>query len=248
MGKLENRINRIFELFGVEIKRTRSCPSLQTLLRRFFQQYNVDCVFDVGANTGGYAEFLRDEVRYKGLIISFEPVTEVFQTLAQKAEHDSKWVPLQYALGTEERVDTIHVTAEKTFCSFLTPAHEAVSQYKDQNKVEAEEKVHIHRLDQVFEGLKTKYGFQRPFLKMDTQGYDREVLLGGKSVLSQFIGCQSEMSLLPLYEKMPRIAEMLPLTTSLGFDFIGTFAVNKDSAGRWIEGDCVFVQRKAIQV
>lgn len=245
MGTLENKINRIFEIFGLEVKRTRTCPSLRTLLRRFFKRHQVDCVLDVGANTGGYAEFLRDEVRYKGMIISFEPVSEVFRTLQQKVKSDSKWAAFQIALGPEERRQEINVCKDTSFCSFLKPAHQSETWFAGQNEISCAEDVHVRRLDQVFEELKSKHGFRSPFLKIDTQGYDREVLLGCESVLRQVVGLQSEISLLPIYEKMPGIADLFPLISSLGFDLVGTFPVNLASAGRWIESDCVFVQRNA---
>ena len=42
-------------------------------LKRFFAHFDIDCVFDVGANVGQYATALRDRVGFRGQIISFEP-------------------------------------------------------------------------------------------------------------------------------------------------------------------------------
>ena len=35
-------------------------------LRRILQTFEIDCVLDVGANTGQYRDFLRDQVGYEG--------------------------------------------------------------------------------------------------------------------------------------------------------------------------------------
>ncbi len=41
-------------------------------LRRLLRYLEVDCVFDVGANSGQYARQLRNLVEFSGTIISFE--------------------------------------------------------------------------------------------------------------------------------------------------------------------------------
>jgi hypothetical protein len=42
-------------------------------LRRFLRHFEVDCVFDVGANSGQYATMVRERAGYLGPIVSFEP-------------------------------------------------------------------------------------------------------------------------------------------------------------------------------
>ena len=44
----------------------------------------VDCVFDVGANNGQYAQILRKHADYQGRIISFEPIPSAADPLPKK--------------------------------------------------------------------------------------------------------------------------------------------------------------------
>jgi FkbM family methyltransferase len=243
MGKLENRINRLLNLAGVELRRVRTGPSLRTVLAGFLKSHQVDCVFDVGANTGGYGRFLRDSVGYKGLILSFEPVGEVFRSLQTEAARDPHWIPFQMALGSANQKQAIHVGKVSTFSSFLEPEHQVVEGLGDQNVAIAQEEVAVRRLDSLYGQLKSEHHFSRPFLKADTQGYDKEVFLGAEAVLPEFIGIQSEISFLPIYKQMPGIAEMHPLLARLGFDLITAFPISTDSVGRWVEADCVFTKR-----
>lgn len=243
MRMLESKINKILGTFGLEMKRTRHNPSLQTLLRRFFDQQKVDCVLDVGANVGGYGQFLRHVVGYKGLIISFEPVSSVYRNLQKCASQYAKWHTYQMALGSKNSTLTIHVAKESVFSSFLTPCHGLIEDNKGQNEIVAEEAVPVNRLDSIFQELQAQYGFRRPYLKMDTQGFDQEVLAGAHDIMHKLIGLQSEISFLPIYVNMPKVDEMYTLISHLGFDLIGMFPVNLDRDMRWIEADAVFITR-----
>ena len=62
----------------------------------------VNCVFDVGANTGQYGKGLR-RFGYAGRIVSFEPVSDTFAKLHKSAETDPDWHVYNFALGREER-------------------------------------------------------------------------------------------------------------------------------------------------
>src|SRR6266496_6469145 len=71
-------------------------------LHRFFKHFKVDCVFDVGANAGQYANMLRTEVGYKGDIVSFEPIPELAQRLRAKAA-TGRWPWFVEELALDER-------------------------------------------------------------------------------------------------------------------------------------------------
>src|ERR1700721_3725481 len=67
-------------------------------LERFTSTYQIDCIFDVGANEGQYASKLRRKLNYEGIIISFEPVPDVAKALKARAARDPKWIVAELAL------------------------------------------------------------------------------------------------------------------------------------------------------
>jgi hypothetical protein len=60
-------------------------------LRRFLSHFKVDCVFDVGANAGQYAQMLRERAGFEGTIISYEPIPEFAAQLRMAAKSDPAW-------------------------------------------------------------------------------------------------------------------------------------------------------------
>jgi hypothetical protein len=92
------------------------------LLERFFQHFAIDCVFDVGANTGQYASKIRRRLGYKGRIISFEPIPDVAAQLRIVAKNDSLWSVEEVALDSVSRPAAFKNMCDTQYSSLLHPA------------------------------------------------------------------------------------------------------------------------------
>jgi Methyltransferase FkbM domain len=97
----------------------------------------------------------------------------------------------------------------------------------------------VRRLDNVLPEI-VESG-ERIFLKMDTQGWDLEVLRGASGVLGDIKAIQSEVSLVPIYGRMPNLQASLDHFRELGFSLAGLFRVTYDSSNRVVEFGCVCV-------
>lgn len=105
--------------FGVQVIPTGHAALVfeREHLRRFLAHFKVDCVFDVGANTGQYAQMLRERVGYEGTIISYEPIPELAALLRRAAESNPAWFIEELALGDAEGTATFNVYASDQFSS-----------------------------------------------------------------------------------------------------------------------------------
>jgi FkbM family methyltransferase len=209
--------------------------------RRLLEHHKIDVVLDVGANIGQFATSLRTELAYSGRILSFEPLTSALAELQLRAARDSLWDVYGYALGRTASMQQIHVAQNSVSSSLLKmlPAHESAvpeSHYVDSEEIE------VRTLDTIFDGLGCDG--RQILLKIDTQGYEAEVLDGSRESLSQIALVQIEMSLSPLYEGQPLFPEMLELMLSLGFEPVGfeTGFVNSDT-GQTLQVDGFFCRR-----
>jgi hypothetical protein len=132
------------------------------------------------------------------------------------------------------------------FSSFLEPDHAGVDDYANLNVADRTETVTVRTLDVVVPALQERIGFDRPYLKIDTQGFDIEVLRGAGEILPAIKGLQTEASVRGIYKGMPRYTELIHYLDERGFDLTGLYPVSRDSALRLVEFDCVMINRAAI--
>jgi FkbM family methyltransferase len=212
-------------------------------LQRFFEHYNVDCVFDVGANEGQYTTMLRRKVGYKGDIISFEPIPAAAKILRKKSKGDLRWHVEEIALDRVARIVTFNVMEGKKFSSLHNPSQAEVDLFEDKNRVVEKISVQTETIKSMLEKYKKRLGFQRPFLKLDTQGHDLEVAEGASDVLSSFVGLQSELSIKKIYEATPDYKTVIDYYISHGFE-LSAFVPNNDGHfPRLIEIDCIMYNK-----
>jgi len=207
MGELSlfsKQVKKAFKLFGLDLIRYRPTSHPEAKKAAQIQDRAINVVLDVGANTGQYAEHLR-EIGYQGKILSFEPLKEAFKTLEKKASTDPVWKVYNFALGSEESKLDIHV-AESSASSSLFDATENLISLHPTSRVVEKDTVQVKCLDSLFEELCPDGS--NVFLKIDTQGYEKEVLFGAQGSLNRIEMIQVEMSFVPLYEGQTLFEEL----------------------------------------
>lgn len=210
-------------------------------LKALFQKYDIQCVLDVGANRGQYYQFLRERVGYRGLVVSFEPISQNVVHLREKAKVDSRWIIRGEALGSSDTRMDINVMKVDLLSSFLNPHPAMVDMFREVNVVDHKEAVEVRRLDSVMSEIGAERSLRNLYLKVDTQGFDLEVIRGASSTLPRVRALQTEISMRPLYLNAPSYQETLDELVGCSFAVSGMFPVSRDSALRVVEFDCVMV-------
>ncbi len=100
-------IQRAVRLFGPDVKRYVPHPphALDTLL----ELYQVDTVFDIGANAGMSGNYFRN-LGFRGKNVSFEPVDTYYRQLEQKAANDPRGFCEKIAIGGQNGEQEINVS------------------------------------------------------------------------------------------------------------------------------------------
>ena len=202
-------------------------------------QLGITMVFDVGAHIGEYATRLR-HIGYRGRIISFEPQAAAFAVLAKKGTGDPSWNAERLALGNRVGEQKLNISANSVSSSFLPVAAEMVEIETGlaQNKTET---VPVTTLDHVQHRLVGPS--DRVFLKIDAQGYEPNILLGGDAFLTCCRAIQIEMALFPSYYEQKSLIEMIGFMHKRGFRLVNLEHVFwDDHTGYLIEVDGMFVR------
>lgn len=217
-------------------------------LQRLFALLEIDCVLDVGANLGQYRDFLRNEVGYTGQIISFEPIPSHVKVLNERVEHDAKWSVCGFALGRAPGRATFNIMKETQFSSFREPDHSNTPMFNRLNVVEQRVYVEVKTLDQVLPEIEARTGsFRGIYLKMDTQGFDLEVIGGAVDALQRVKALQTEVSVKAIYADTPGYEQTIRELRSRKFELSGIFPNNPSHFPQLIEFDCYMIHSEALE-
>lgn len=240
---LKRLIQRATRVVGLHVGRYPPVDSLAYHLKTLLRELEIDCVIDVGAHEGEFSGFLRD-LDYTGQILSFEPVRASFELLTRTRSSDKSWRGYNVALGAEDGELEMNIYSGSVFNSFLKPAEDASQRFGESTKVVGVEKVPVRRLESVIDEVLAERPHARLFLKMDTQGYDLQVVRGAGRRLDAIRALQTELAARSTYAGMPTLPEALGELASLGFELTGMFPVARELDHlRVIELDCVMCRK-----
>lgn len=223
---------------GVMLDRYSCSTSADLRLVRMLAANRVDLVLDVGANSGGYAKSLR-EAGYRGRILSFEPLSSAHALLTTAAGGARDWaVAPRMALGDRDGDVSINIAGNSASSSLLpmTVQHETAL---PESAYVGSETVQVRRLD----GVRHPFldAAAAPFLKIDTQGYESQVLAGASGSLPRLVGVQLEMSLRQLYQGQSLWKEVIASLEAAGFELWALVPGFFDPAtGRMLQCDGIF--------
>ncbi len=243
MYKIKRLAHYLFRLFGYDF--LRYIPENFVFLRRLkiLQAQNIDLVLDVGASEGTYSLQLR-QYGYEGNILSFEPLSESFAVLQQRTARDPLWSCENLALGDSDGMIDINVSGHKTSSSILPMSEAHISAMPSSAYVDLE-KVRVACLDSLKSNMIKRDA--AIYLKVDVQGFEKQVLDVARETLKQTRVIELELSLAPMYMGAADFMEMFTYLTQLEFKMVSIEPVFTDPrSGKILQVDGIFVKDEEI--
>ena len=206
-NKLKSNINKI----GFDVKRYPTYLLKNRM--RLIEGNNIETILDVGANVGQYAKEMR-RLGFKGKIISFEPIANVFKVLEKEQSIDPDWSIHNMALGHKNEETQINISNASASSSLLEmlPSHFEAA---PTTKYVETESITVRTLDSVFPEICKPN--ESIYLKIDVQGFEKNVIDGAKESLKKIKGIQMELSIVQLYSNELTYIEMIQYLEEKGF-------------------------------
>jgi FkbM family methyltransferase len=200
---------------GVDIIRWPKRPDdflMSWTIKSLIRTADINCVFDVGANTGQFGQLLRS-LGYRDRIVSFEPSPSSFQSLSQAAARDSAWQTRPIGLAAKPGTAELHTHGASVFDSLhssLPPAElpdvlEGIPEYADRGTVTVE----LSTLEAEYAGSVAGISQPRVLLKSDTQGHDLDVIAGAHGLPREVVAVLVELSVEPVYADQPYLTQVI---------------------------------------
>jgi FkbM family methyltransferase len=235
MNYIKRLIKKVVNYFGFDLLRITQLPPPPLL------HFSIDLMFDVGANVGQFALSSRG-TGFVGRIISFEPLSDAYRALLEKSSHDKNWtVHERCAVGAVCGKKEINI-AKNSYSSSLLPMLQAHSSAAPESVYIGKEMVKVIPLDSIYSHYSRTN--EKTFLKIDAQGYEKEILDGATESLKSIKVVQLELSVVPLYGLQPLYDYFFEFFDAHGFELwslIPGFVDQK--TGRMLQFDAIFVRK-----
>jgi len=184
---------------GIYLKLKRLTPSTSIEMRdaAILNDLGIKYVIDIGANTGQFAESLFD-FNYKGSVISFEPVSKCYKTLQKRAKKNANHIVAERcAIGDANQEIKINISDDSVFSSVLKIKDDH-TKLRPKARIVKQETVNLYRLDSIIDQYIPK-GETSILLKIDTQGFEKQVLDGAVNTIKRLAGIKIEIPLVTIY-------------------------------------------------
>ena len=217
-----------------------SISSFEMLSSLSKQGLNPNTILDVGANVGQFA-VASAKLFPSASVYSFEPLPDCYERLSKNVASLNN-VKLNFtALGEEIGEVQFNVNEHAHSSSILSLSDSHLKAFPHARHVE-KLMVPVSTLDTVFGDIK----FNAPsLLKLDVQGYESQVLCGGRQTLKRIDYVILESSFKPMYEGEKVFLSILDLMKSFDFEFVRPVGwLSNPETGEILQMDALFSRNK----
>lgn len=219
-----------FHLWGIDIKKHN-----KNKYKRL-KELHIDTVLDIWANTGQSIDFF-GSIFNNIHIHSFEPLPSVFKQLDKSHGKKANVKLYNTALWSTDGVSTINECGFNPSSSLLKMS----KLHKDAFPFTAKS-TSVHITIKTLDSY--NIAWSNMLIKIDTQGFELEVIKWWKKTISNAKIVIIETSFFELYDKQPLFDEIYQRMLSLWFSYIGAFdQLANPQDWKILQQDAIFIKK-----
>lgn len=201
---------KLLKTFGYHLEKENN-----VLKGAWLDRLDIVTVLDIGANRGQFAKEIIG-ILPQARILSFEPIPNIFDDLKNNLKGLNAEA-YNYAVGEKKGNIEINISNTDESSSLLGMADLHKDTYSGSSYIDKQE-VAMDTLDNLLADKNIK---ENIFLKIDVQGYEKNVLAGATETLAKTSVIMLESIFNPLYEDQWIFDELLMFLTKNDFVFHG---------------------------
>ena len=220
-------IRYIFSMLGAEIIKAR-----KTFNQTYMDNIKNPIIFDVGANEGQSIERFKS-IFPKSIIHSFEPIKECYEKIIKIYDKKNIFIN-NYALGDKDCERFFYIN-KNTYTSSFFKINNKYKELVNSDRINMSVKKKISTIDGYLALHKIK---KIDILKIDTQGYELNILKGAKKSLKNKIKfIELELILADYYKKKVKFYEIDKLLSENNFILydMGNISYDKNKQLVWFD-------------
>jgi len=236
LRKIKDYVKEFFLLCGLDIRRAPRFEPYEWLKVR-----NIRTVLDIGANTGQFAQQIC-RVLPNAMLYSFEPLEDCYKELLKRMGHIPKFRAFNFALGDKNGQADIYRNDYTPSSSLLSmeELHKRAFPFTSHATVQ---KILIRRLDDIVNEMDI---VENVLVKIDVQGTEDKVIMGGERLLSRTSIMIVETSFRTLYHGQPLFDTIYEMLKQKGFVYAGSEdTIRNPNDGSILQCDLVFCKAES---
>lgn len=213
----------------------------ETVTTSMIASLPVKTLIDVGASLGdfiGQMKYANQDLK----VHAFEPVPSVYNQLLKRFGSDANYTFYNFAVGDQDGMVQFHAN-DYTFSSSVLPMTSTHINEFPYTKNTSVISCEMRRLDSI---LSVSHLPKPLLVKLDVQGYELQVINGGKEIISKADYIVVEVSFVELYQGQPLFDEINSRLNQMGLFYSGNIEqlVSK-SSGQILQADALYCRRKS---
>ncbi len=209
-------------------------------LNPFLRSLKLEMLIDVGASHGNFCSQIK-KTNNGVHIFAFEPLRNAFNVLESKFKDDDSVRLYNFALGSSKGKVEFHENDYSFSSSLLKISDKHISEFPYTSKDKLIE-IEVDCLDNIIQSSDIKHPMM---IKVDVQGFEQEVINGGRLLFSKADYVIIEVSFSELYSNQPLFDDINQLLNNLGLVYSGNLnQLVSVKDGHVLQADAIFIRKK----
>lgn len=237
--KYHNRLYSLYKINKIKLKTksflTSNERDFYLEMQRVLQDDGI-VIYDIGAARGVFS-CLVAKLYNVAEIHSFEPIPDTYSQLLSSVKPYPNIYCHNVALGNEKIDKEMYITSNSDSSSLLKMEHLHEAEFTN---ISISKNIIVNCV-QLDDYVREQSLALPHVVKIDVQGYEKNVLQGGEKTIRQASYCVVEMSFYPLYKKSPLFDDIYTQMKELGFRLIGMSKPLKGESENQLQVDGIFI-------